>query len=200
MTPDVVAAHNRGVASMGQFDYEQACKIFAALAESYPEWRDLQVDLAIASLNRRQAGDAERAAALLQTVQQQDPQNLRAPYCLGIVALDRGDPQAALEKFDTWPRPIRRMRTPSTTRVSAWASCRKSRRRWNTSSGRLPSIRTCGTPTTQPFSPVCDWADEKKRRRYREQFSRLENNPQARLAEMKYTRMGPRRKCPSLRP
>ena len=97
---EAIAEHNRAVAYMGQFDYSTAHDIFAELAAAYPEWEAVQVDLAIATLNRQQVGDSERAKQLLGKILQQHPDNLRAYYCRGILELDGGDPETASKMFE----------------------------------------------------------------------------------------------------
>ncbi len=189
-SPEVVERHNRGVAAMGQFEYERAHQIFSALAEADPDWLDLQVDLAIATLNRRQDGDAERAEQLLQAVAQQAPDNLRARYCLGILALDRGDPQAALAEFEY----VAQADPQDAYAVYFAGQCLRQLSQVDRALESFekaiaidPYLRSA---CYAAFQSCLQLGDQTRGTEYREQFSRLENNPQARLAEMKYTRMG----------
>ena len=99
LNAETIARHNQGVALMGRFDYAGAEEKFRRLAEEFPEWADVQVDLAIATLNRQQSGDSQRASELLDGVIKKHPENLRAYYCRGILALDAGDPETALAMF-----------------------------------------------------------------------------------------------------
>lgn len=50
----------------------------------------LQVDLAVATLNRQQEADDRDAQQILQRVPSADPENLRAHYSLGLVLLNDG--------------------------------------------------------------------------------------------------------------
>ncbi|MCP4044091.1 MAG: hypothetical protein GY731_19390, partial [Gammaproteobacteria bacterium] len=68
-----IAANNRGVGLMGRFAYIEAEQIFAQLAQNHPEWLDVQVNLAIAALNRQQEGDETRALAIVEGVIRADP-------------------------------------------------------------------------------------------------------------------------------
>src|ERR1041384_7287194 len=81
---DLVGQNNRGVGLMGQFEFDAARDIFARLAAAHPDRRDLQVNLALATLNRQRDGDAERARSILEAVSIADPQDLRARYALGL--------------------------------------------------------------------------------------------------------------------
>ncbi|MHC4992360.1 MAG: tetratricopeptide repeat protein, partial [Planctomycetota bacterium] len=92
-------ANRRGVGLMGRFDYEPARRAFATLVDEHPEWLDVRVNLAIATLNRQQEGDSEAALALLQAVLAEDPSHLRANYCAGLLQLYLGQPAEALTHF-----------------------------------------------------------------------------------------------------
>ncbi len=96
---DLVAANNRGVGLMGQFDYAQARDIFARLAASHPDRLDVQVNLAVATLNRQREGDDREAQRILQKVLSVDPRQVRAHYNLGLILLNDGRPAEALGHF-----------------------------------------------------------------------------------------------------
>src|SRR5689334_10410126 len=96
---DLVTANNRGVGLMGQFDFDQARDLFARLSASYPDRRDLQVNLAVATLNRQREGDDAEAQRILQKVLSVDPQHVRAHYNLGLILLNDGRPGDALGHF-----------------------------------------------------------------------------------------------------
>ena len=78
----MVGLNNRGVGLMGQFNYDAARDIFVGLAAAHPDRLDLQVNLAIATLNRQREGDADEARRILERVSAADPLNLRARYSL----------------------------------------------------------------------------------------------------------------------
>jgi len=96
---DGVAANNLGVAYMGRFDFESAIEVFSALAERYPDNPDIQVNLAIATMNRQHEGDEETAKAIFDRTLQSDPSNVRAAYNSGLIDLHRGNAEAALPRF-----------------------------------------------------------------------------------------------------
>ena len=96
-----VAANNRGVALMGYFDYSAARDTFDALVQRRPGWHDARLNLAVATLNRQQEGDEQRALAIVDTVLQEDPENLRASYIAGLLYLYLGETEAALARFNT---------------------------------------------------------------------------------------------------
>lgn len=97
--PADVAANNRAVGLMGQYRYDEAAEIFAALAERHPEWIDVGVNLAIATFNRQRDGDESAATAMLQSLLERDPDDLRARFCLGVLLSRDGREAEATEQF-----------------------------------------------------------------------------------------------------
>ena len=89
------ATNDRGVALMGRYEYEEARDLFADVVERAPGWLDAQVNLAIATLNRQQEGDEQRALNILDAVLREDPDQLRALYMTGIIRLYLGEPELA---------------------------------------------------------------------------------------------------------
>jgi Tfp pilus assembly protein PilF len=96
---DLVGLNNRGVGLMGQFNYDGAREIFARLALAHPDRLDLQVNLAIATLNRQREGDADEARRILERVSAADPLDLRARYSLALLLLNDGRTADALPQF-----------------------------------------------------------------------------------------------------
>ena len=94
-----VAANNRGAALMGQFNFEAARQVFEKLVQKYPRNGEVQTNLAIATFNRQKEGDEQKTLSILGRVLEQDPGNLRARYCSGLLELYTGRPAKALECF-----------------------------------------------------------------------------------------------------
>ena len=91
-----IAFNNRGVGLMAMYKYDEASEIFQALLAEYPDWVEIKINLAIATLNREKEPLAlEMLLAVLQT----DPGNLRARYCAGLLLTRAGEP-GALEHFE----------------------------------------------------------------------------------------------------
>ena len=95
-----IEANNRAVGLMGQFDYSQAHALFTELALEWPDWHDVRINLAIATLNRQQSGDETTALQLAQAALHAEPDNLRAHYVSGLVKLYLGFPDEALTHFE----------------------------------------------------------------------------------------------------
>ena len=91
-----IALNNRGVGLMGMYKFNEAGDIFQALLTEYPDWVDVKVNFAIATLNR---DDERLALELLLAVIETEPGNLRARYCAGVL-LDRFAEPGAFEHFE----------------------------------------------------------------------------------------------------
>ena len=190
--PEVVAKHNEAVALMGQFDYSTAHEIFAELAEANPDWEAVQVDLAIATLNRQLEGDSDRARQLLGTILEKHPENLRARYCRGILDLDAGAPEAAVKMFQRVAEadPTDGYAAYYTGQCLSQLGRAEEAIEWFVKAIEIdPYLRSA---LYGAFQASLRLGDQEQATRYRELFQRLETNPQARVAEIKYTRMGPR--------
>ncbi len=100
--PEVVAAVNRGVSQMGQYQYEAAVQSFEQAAKAMPDNTEVQVNLAIALFNRgkRELGDLDRPVQMLDEVLKKDPGNVRARYFLGIIHTHLGKAELAVPCFE----------------------------------------------------------------------------------------------------
>ncbi len=96
-----IASNNRGVALMGQYEYAEAAELFGSLVEQYPDWIDVKVNWAIATLNRQQPGanDDERALEILEEVLAVEPDHLRARYTSGFLLRYLGQVDEAAAQF-----------------------------------------------------------------------------------------------------
>src|SRR3954466_315661 len=188
--PDVVASNNRGVGLMGQFNFDAARETFARLAEAHPERRDLQVNLAIATLNRQQDGDVDKARSILERVAAADPQDLRARYGLGLLLLNDGRAADALPHFAFVAE-----RAPADAFAAYYvARCRFERGDF---AGALsgfqraedldPHLRSAVYGESQALQRLGRGAEAARRLNA---FQELGTDPRSEVVEFKYTRMG----------
>ena len=187
-----VAANNRGVGLMGRFEYEPARQVFDQLVARRPDWLDAQVNLAIATLNRQQSGDDSAALAILQRVLEADPNHLRAHYCSGLLLFHVGRTQAALEHFRlvTTADPADAYAAYFLAQGLAQQNRLDEAVEWYAAAIRIdPYLRSAYYGAFQAYQRLGQ-ADQA--REALGLFQRLQGNPQARLAEIKYTRMGPK--------
>ena len=96
---DQIERNNRGVALMGQYRNEEARQVFAELLDEAPEWVEVEVNLAIAILNRQEEGDEFEALRITEALLEQHPDHLRARYVAALMRLYTGDTRQALAHF-----------------------------------------------------------------------------------------------------
>ena len=94
----VIAANDRGLGLMEQYEYSDAVAAFRKVRELAPGWNPGSINLAIAILNFRgaQAAKSEEefgeALGLLGDVLKRDPGNLHAHFCRGLILNSLQDP------------------------------------------------------------------------------------------------------------
>jgi Flp pilus assembly protein TadD len=192
LDPVAIAANNRGVGLMGRFEYSEARDVFAELAERYPDWHDVRVNLAIATLNRQLEGDEELAMAIARQVLAADPDNLRAHYVAGILTLYSSVPEEAAAYFrfvvDSDPNDAYAayFLAQSLAQAEDFAAAHELYQRAILLDPYLLSAYYGDLQALQRLGRRAD------ARALTEAYRRLSSNPRARLAELKYTRMGPK--------
>jgi Tfp pilus assembly protein PilF len=187
---DMVGLNNRGVGLMGQFNFDAAREIFARLAAAHPDRLDLQVNLAIATLNRQREGDSEEARRILERVSAADPLDLRARYSLALLLLNDGRTAEALPQFAY---------VAEHAPADAFAVYYAARCRFEQSdfAGALtgyqralaldPQLRSAAYGASQAMQRLGRIADAGQLLNV---FRELETDPRSEVVEFKYTRMG----------
>lgn len=190
--PQLIAENNRGVGLMGQFMFAKAREVFAHLAEAHPNWLDVQVNLAIATLNRQEDGDEEEALKLLGIIVEKDPSHLRAKYCSGLLMLYLRSPEEAIAHF----RFVAEADASDAYAAYYVGQCLfqqrdyEGARQWYEKALELDNFLRSAY---YALSQACQRSDQPDRaRELLDQFQNLKNNPRSRLIEFKYTRMGPK--------
>ena len=191
LTATDIADNNRGVALMGYFDYPGARDTFAEVVASQPGWHDACVNLAIATLNRQQEGDEKRALEIVDGVLEQDAGHLRAHYVSGLLNLYLGEAAIAESHFRTVAE-----KQPDDAYAAYYlgqvlvqgGNVDEAIAQYRRAMELDPYLRSAyyGAALALRRSGKADEAGALLR-----DYQRFENNPRARLAEFKYTRMGP---------
>ncbi|MCH8959291.1 MAG: tetratricopeptide repeat protein, partial [Proteobacteria bacterium] len=187
-----IAMNNRGVAQMGHFDYAAAQQTFAALIEKYPEWTDARVNLAIAMLNRQHEGDEAAALAIVDQVLADEPGHVRADYVAGLLRLYLGETAAALSHFRrvTEADPKDAYAAYYLGQVLLQVSQPDKALVWYQKAMELdPYLRSAYYSSALVLRRT---GDREQATRMLSDYQRFKDNPRARLAEFKYTRMGPK--------
>jgi tetratricopeptide (TPR) repeat protein len=191
-TIELRALHNRGVGLMGQFNYGEAAKVFEQLAAESPQAVDTQVDLAIALLNRREENDLMRSARLLDEVIELAPENLRAKYCRALLYFNDGQSEQASRLFQQ----VAQADPTDGYAVYYVGQCLFAAGEFAAALEKYQEAQA-----TDPYLRSAYYGAFQSAQRLRDReemqanlatFQRLADNPRARLAELKYTRMGPK--------
>jgi len=187
---DMVGLNNRGVGLMGQFNYDAARDIFVRLTAAHPDRLDLQVNLAIATLNRQRDGDAGEARRTFERVAAADPRNLRARYGLGLLLLNDGHTAEAQPQFAF----VVEHDPTDAFAVYYVARCRFEQ---NDFAGALtgyqralaldPHLRSAAYGAAQAMQRLGRTAEAGQLLNV---FRELETDPRSEVVEFKYTRMG----------
>ena len=190
LTGEMIERHNRGVGLMGQFEFSAAHNVFAELLDEHAGWPHVTVDLAIATLNRQRPGDMEMAASLLDGLLENEIGDVRALYCRAVVHLNNGQATQALRLFQQVAK-----RDPQDAYATYFAGqCLFEISKYDDAFRQFqraikvdPYLRSAYYGA---FNAARRIGKQDESRDYLDQFQKLENNPQARFAEIKYTRMG----------
>jgi Flp pilus assembly protein TadD len=175
---------------MGQFEFGAATAEFDRLARSDPQWREAQINLAIATLNRQQEGDEARAARMLRELASASPPDNRARYVLALLLLHDG---AAVEAEKLLREAsMSDPRDPHAAYFLAQSVFMQHRYEEAFAAFQRaieidPLLRSAWYGASQSLAQL-GRVDESKVSLA--EFQRLASNPVARLAEFKYTRMG----------
>ena len=192
ITAEDIAANNRGVGLMGYFDYNGAHEVFTEIITKHPDWNEVKINLAIATLNLQTETSENDALNLLAEVLVSEPDNLRAHFCHGLLNLYQGDTDKAMAHFKTVADadPSDAFAAYYLGQCHARQSQHEKAREWYEKAiAGAPYLRSAYYGLFQTFQRL---GDREQARAMLDVFQKLEGNPQARQAEFKYTRMGPK--------
>lgn len=192
--PDMAAARRmqRAALLMDRFDFRAGEQALAELIRDYPTWREPRLDRAIAILNRGKTGDQAQALLLVESFLKGEPGSVRAHYLAGLIQLQRGEAEPAAQQLqqavDGDPQDA------YAAYFLAEALSRLGRHdealvHYQQATGLDPLLRSAYYGVFQSLQHLTPGTDG---RVPLERFQRLARNPQARKAEFRYTRMGPK--------
>ena len=187
---EAIARNNRAVGHMGRFEYANAQGIFSQLAERYPEWLNIRVNLAIATLNRQNEGDEATALQIAQGVLEEDETHLSAHYVAGLMQLYLGNIDQAVNHFRAVVNAD--ATDPHASYYLAQALAQQSQHtealEWYRKAIDLdPYLRSAYYGAFQTLRHL---KRKDEAQSLIASYQKLANNPRAHLAEFKYTRMG----------
>ena len=192
LSPELITLNNRGVGEMGRFDYGTAVSSFETVVNRWPDWSTGQVNLAIAILNRQQPGDEAMALELLEQLMRVEPENLSALYVAALLKFNSGQAEAALSLFSEVVAG-----DPKDAHAAYFAAQCLLQTGQLESSLPLFEQALAADPYLRSayygaFLARQRMGDGDGAREMLHSYQRLEANPRSYLAEIKYTRMGPK--------
>ncbi len=175
---------------MGQYGFGDAVATFTALAQAHPTETGVAVNLAMARINRQDAGDDVEAERLLTPLVDDVTHGTRAKYSLGLLRLHAGREAeaapllaavAAAAPADPYPAYFagQALLASAPAQALTW---------FDTASALDPLLRSAHYGAFQALQRLGRPADAQVRLA---RFQELERDPRTALAEFKYTRMGP---------
>lgn len=187
-----LAQMDRGVGLMGKFEFDAAQQIFADLAQRNPRWYEARFNFALALLNRQAAGDEDAATQRLRALHAERPGDAAVIYTLGLIAL-RGEPPQNAE-------PLLRQAAEKDPRdayvvyflgqsVLGQGRTKEALELFERAATLDPGLRSAKYASAQALGRL---GREREAQARMEEFNREGRNPLSRLAEFKYTRMGPK--------
>lgn len=191
LSDELISRHNKAVALMGAFDYQQAAQSFTELLGIHPAWDFARVNLAIATLNRQQPGDEEQALSLAASVLDRSPDNKRALYISGILNFNQGNIEQATRYFAR----VNALDPEDAYAAYYHAQClfqleqhQPALKLFQSAISLDGYLRSAYYGAFQAYQRL---GDREQALHMLTEYQRLEQNPRSRLAEIKYTRMGP---------
>ena len=191
LTLDLIERNNRGVALMGQYRNEDARQVFAELLAERPDWTDVEVNLAIAILNRQEDGDELVALRIVENILAEQPDHVRARYIAGLMRFYIGDTELALDHL------LKVLEAEPEDAHVAYFTAQAYSQLGDTDSALAlyersiqldPYLRSAYYGAALALRQVGDAAAAREMLAV---YQRFENNPRAQLAEFVYTRKGP---------
>jgi Flp pilus assembly protein TadD len=189
---EAVTANNRGVGLMGRFDYAAASEVFAGLLQAHPGDATLRFNLAVALMNRQQEGDEARALALFEALAAERPDDPAVAYDVGLLQLRAGRAGEAAAK-------LRQVCAADPGDAHAAYFLGQALETSGDAAGALEQYRRAvaldpylRSGYYAAFMLLRRQGERAQAAELAERFQALAGNPQARLVEFKYTRMGPK--------
>ncbi len=188
----LLTLNNRGVAEMGRFEYARAEKTFAQALQLAPDVLTVRINHLISLLNRQNPGDEVQALQEAEALAGQYPDNVQAPYIAGLLHFNEGRCAKALPYFE---------RVIQSDPQDAYAlyfagQCLLQNGQPSKAFARFQqAISADGylrSAYYSAFMAAQQAGQSEQAEKFLAAYQKLQANPQSRLAEIKYTRMGPK--------
>ena len=193
-----ISLNNQGVGEMGLFDYTKATATFEKLAAENTKWPLAQQNLAIALLNRQKPGDEEHAIAIAKQLLINNPKNLVAQYIIAILNFNQGLCEQALPYFES----ILKADKSDAYAYYFAGQCHlqkgEAQMALDLYQQAIKADAYLRSAYYGSFMAAQRLAQTDMAKKMLNAYQKLASNPKARLAEIKYTRMGPKANASSI--
>ncbi len=186
----LIAATNTAVGHMGRYDFQAAVDVLRPLTATYPASGETTFNLAVALINRQRPDDAADAESRLRTVLGHPAVGTRARYALGLLLLYQGRDAEAFPLLSAVAAAMPADPFPAYFAGQARLAAAPA--------DALPWFEKARTldPLLRSASYGVFQAEQRAGRQAQATaalavFESLDTDPRARMAEFKYTRMGP---------
>ena len=189
--PRVLKLLNEGVGAMGIFDFSRAEQLFQEAVQLAPKNHYARLDLGISILNQSEPDSQERALKIFKAALADRARFPEARYCAGLADLYMGRPARAAKRFEA-------VTQTNPEDAHAWfylGQCQEldsdledSLASYMRSIELDPMLRS---PLLGAQRVLQRLSREQEAAEYLQRFQGLADDPRARLAEFKYSRMGP---------
>ncbi|MFK8013611.1 MAG: FG-GAP-like repeat-containing protein [Marinicellaceae bacterium] len=187
-----ISMNNTGVGEMGYFSYSKAADTFQELVNKNPNWVLAKQNLAIAMLNRQKPGDEELAMNMVKELSEKNDENLVAHYIVGILKFNQGLCDEALPRFN------KILELDNTDAYAMYFAGQCELQNGSIDKALVlyeKAIETDNYLRSAYYGGFMAAQRLQKRELAKEMldaYQKLDSNPKAKLAEIKYTRMGPK--------
>lgn len=186
--------YQKAIGLMGQYRYSEAEKVLSHLVTRHPENAHLKLDWAVALLNRQKDNDIDRAIELASALLGHSDKQVRARanYIVGILYLYKGTANQALPALQAAVREdgqdafVHYFLAQALEQLGRTESALA---HYEQACQRMPNLLNAWYGAAMVARKL---GDRKKARHYLTRYQEVKKDPRSRLAEFKYTRMGPK--------
>jgi tetratricopeptide (TPR) repeat protein len=192
VSAELISLNNQGVGEMGSFDYTKATSTFETLVKRIDDWDLAKQNLAIALLNRQKPGDEDNALQIVNDLSVADKSNLVADYIVGILKFNQGLCDEALPRFEKVIKGDYKDAYALYFAGQCYLQNGEVQTAFDLYQKAIKADNYLRSAYYGGFMAAQRLEKPGLAKEMLGAYQKLASNPKARLAEIKYTRMGPK--------